>query len=1100
MTLTDEQIAIVQAGDVDVAVSAGAGTGKTHVLVERYLHLLGHCTIPEIVAITFTEAAAAEMRQRVRMEVMQRAELEHHRRFVDEAVIGTIHSFCLRLLREYPVEAGLDPGAEILAEDEGDLLRRIASAASIDDAAEADNERAGALALIGTWQLGQALPNMVASRDDVRRAFASMPGDSPEEWATGIRALLDEACARDLDPLRGRVADTLAEVQSVCLDEGDLLALKVAAAAQAFGDTSGGDIQDWRTRLDAGQAAINLVGGRGAAWSMPVADVKEELRALRDEVRLRLKRTPAWNDADQDSIDALPGLRAIFEDACARYASAKAERHALDFADLEIEAVRLLEEQPSVAESCSRRYRHIMVDESQDVSGTQARLIRRLIGEGSGRPRLFLVGDAKQSIYAFRGADVERFQELRRLVMQWKGLPLPLSASFRTHPALVQHMNALFRAVFANGAGGAEMEPMTGRPSDVPPGPHLVLMPVSRDDRSLTDISRRLMEADIIAEEIARLLAEGRPVWSKRERAYRPIQHGDIAILLRRFTNVYLFEQALEARDIPSATPSGSGFFQRSETVDLGNLLRWLAEPDDEIALMAVLRSPMFILGDDTLAALRGQGRARFIRALADPPAGLEADEAARCAFALDVLGDLRRRTHSASAADLLEEALERTGYEASWAPLRGNEQVLANIRKFAGIVRGLGDFTLAEVAEYLAQRRDETAAREGPAALDRPDAVQIMTVHGSKGLEFGAVFVPEGHLDSTASHQPVRWRPDLGLAIVPQRGDDDETVRPGFADLLRLKDIDAEAEEHLRLFYVAVTRAADYVYLSGDDGDGDGWLHHGLRAAAAGTLPDAEVRPPAHVDLAGIARQRNPATVALPPPDGEEWTSPLMERPTVIPLRSSTPATSLKTGERPRFSGHGDGLGRLRGSIAHRVIELAYTAAPDVDIETVAREEDRDGLLDAAALAAMVAEVRVLLDRFKASPIGEAIARPEAEAQFETPFAWYWNGIPVHGTIDLLYRDTEGWRVVDFKTDRVEPNGAAVTAAPYRVQLGVYARALEAASGRAPRAGLLFLRTGEWHEFTPAELDAALAEARLRIDAGETAEAEPNDGEVDED
>jgi ATP-dependent helicase/nuclease subunit A len=464
------------------------------------------------------------------------------------------------------------------------------------------------------------------------------------------------------------------------------------------------------------------------------------------------------------------------------------------------------------------------------------------------------------------------------------------------------------------------------------------------------------------------------------------------------------------------------------------------------------------------------------------------------------VLSDLRRRTHTSSAADLLEQALERTGYEASWTPLRGSEQVLANIRKFAGIVRGLSDFTLAQVAEYLAQRRDETGAREGPAALDRPDAVQIMTVHGAKGLEFSAVFVPEGHLSSTGSHQPVRWRPDTGLAIVPQREDDaEEAIRPGFAHLLRMKDGNADAEERLRLFYVAVTRAADYVYLSGDDGDGDGWLHHALRAASAGLLPDADVRPPVVVDVAAIARQRNPSTVTLPPAGGDVWTPRLMERPTVIPLRSSTPATSLKAGERPRFSGHGDGLGRLRGTIAHRVIELAYSPGPDVDIEAVAREEDLDGVLDTAARAAMVTEVRGMLDRFRASPIGDAIARPEAEARFETPFAWYWDGIPVHGTIDLLYRDAEGWRVVDFKTDRLGPGGAAEAAAPYRVQLGVYARALEAATGQVPRAGLLFLRSGEWHEFTPAELDDALAEARRHIDAGETAEAEPVAGEADD-
>jgi ATP-dependent helicase/nuclease subunit A len=144
-------------------------------------------------------------------------------------------------------------------------------------------------------------------------------------------------------------------------------------------------------------------------------------------------------------------------------------------------------------------------------------------------------------------------------------------------------------------------------------------MPV---EKQLNDFPRRLVEADTVAAEIADILDDGRLVWSKRERVYRPIRPGNIAILLRRFTNVHLFEQALEARGIPSATPSGSGFFQRPETVDLGNLLRWLAEPDDEIALMAVLRSPMFILGDDTLATLRGQGRTAFMRALADPPRG----------------------------------------------------------------------------------------------------------------------------------------------------------------------------------------------------------------------------------------------------------------------------------------------------------------------------------------------------------------------------------------------------------------------------------------------------------------------------------------------
>jgi ATP-dependent exoDNAse (exonuclease V) beta subunit len=299
-----------------------------------------------------------------------------------------------------------------------------------------------------------------------------MPGDGPEEWAAGIRAMLDEACAAEFEPLRGRVATTFAEVLDLSIDPTDLLAQRVHAAAIAFGDTAASDALEWSRRCREHVALLKVGNtGRKQAWGDDPKTVRGMLFALRDAIDEAIKRAPAWNEADRDSIDALPGLRAIFEDACRRYAADKVERHALDFADLEIEAVRLLQEQPSVAESCRRRYRHIMVDESQDVSGAQARLIRRLIGEGPGRPRLFLVGDAKQSIYAFRGADVERFQELRRLVVQWEGLPLPLSASFRTHPALVQHVNSLFGEVFAGGAGGVEMEPMTGRPSDVPPGP-----------------------------------------------------------------------------------------------------------------------------------------------------------------------------------------------------------------------------------------------------------------------------------------------------------------------------------------------------------------------------------------------------------------------------------------------------------------------------------------------------------------------------------------------------------------------------------------------------------------------------------------------------
>ena len=1090
-SLTDEQAAIVSADDVDIAVSAGAGSGKTHVLVERYVHLLQHAGIPEIVAVTFTEAAAAEMRQRVRREVMQRPDLERHRRDVDDAVVGTIHSLCLRLLREYPVEAGLDPAADVLADDEAELLRQIAATEAIDEAAESGDERTGALRALGVWATTSQLPQMLAQRDEVRDAFAAMPGDTAEEWEAAVRARLDDACREVVEPLRRRTVETFAEVWRECDDRSDLLATKAAAAEALFGDPMAGDWSDWRSRALAGANAINLQGGRAKSWIADVTDVKQLLGGLRDEIRIRLADTPAWNDYDEVAMAALPGLRALFEDACERYRRAKAERHSLDFLDLEIEAVRLLEEHPAVADACRRRFRHVMVDEAQDVSPIQERLIRRIVGEGEGRPRLFLVGDAKQSIYAFRGADVRRFTALRDIVRQWGGELLPLSASFRTHSVLVTHNNALFGSVFEDGAGGVEMEPMSGRPSEPPDGPHLTLIPIGKSDADRSDNTKRRVEAELVALEIRRVLDEGRLVWDKRLREYRRAEPRDVALLLRRFTNVHIFEQALETHDIPYATPSGTGFYSRSEVVDLGNLLRWLAEPDDQIALMAVLRSPMFVLADDTLLALRGGTSRPFIVALADPPEGLDPSEAGRCRLAAEILDELRRAAGTASAADLLDLALERTGYEASWAPVSGGEQVLANVRKLLRIVRGLASYPLNRVVEYLAQRRDDQLGREGPAILDRRNAVQIMTVHGAKGLEFPVVFVPEGHVAAFASNETIRWRREDGVSFTLDDRDGDRRQQPGFHAFLKSRNSVDEAQEHLRLFYVAATRAGDYLYLSGNESTAEAWLPAASAAHSAGLLDGIDVRPTVPADRSLIAEQQTPSTVEVPNAAlAQPYTPPLMERPLVIPLRASTPATGFRLAEVPHWGGHGDGLGRLRGTIAHRAIELAYTTGGDVDLVALARGEGAD-LLAVETLATLVAEVDEMLTRFRVSEIGRAIARPEAQARFEAPFAWDWDGVPVHGTVDLLYRDvaTDEWHVVDFKTDRVVSGRTAEAAAPYLVQIGLYAGALEAATGERPRAGLLFLRTGEWYEAPPEAITNALAEARRRIDEGTIAD-----------
>ena len=217
--LTPQQAEIVASRGSDVLVTAGAGSGKTRVLVERYVSLLGECRISEIAAVTFTDAAASEMRERVRREVLQRPELADHRPHLDEAIIGTIHSLCSRVLREHPVEAGIDPTARTLAQDEAELEVLTACADALEEAAGADAHRALALREMGVFSLTGLLPRMVARRNEVAGAYGALTGE-PQAWADQIKALLDEGVAAAVEQVRPWLVETAAWLRALTLARG----------------------------------------------------------------------------------------------------------------------------------------------------------------------------------------------------------------------------------------------------------------------------------------------------------------------------------------------------------------------------------------------------------------------------------------------------------------------------------------------------------------------------------------------------------------------------------------------------------------------------------------------------------------------------------------------------------------------------------------------------------------------------------------------------------------------------------------------------------------------------------------------------------------
>ena len=1093
MEVTSEQAGILAERGRDVLVTAGAGSGKTRVLVDRYVSLLGDHRISQMAAVTFTDAAATEMRERVRREVLTKEELRDHRAEIDDAIIGTIHSLCLRILREHPVEAAIDPATRVLADDEAEFELTRACTDALEAAADADDQRALALRELGLYAATLQLPLMVARRDEVEAAYNALPGDTVEAWAEYVRQLLDERRRAAVDEARPELAERAAWLRAALEGSGDdRLSSSLRDCLEALGDPNGGDWSDLLARVVAARGHVNLRVGSARNWA-DIKEVKAAMGSLRDKAD-ELTGLPRWSDEhDQIALEALASLRSLFRDACNRYSARKEELVALDYLDLEIMATQLLSSHPEIAASYGSRLRHLMVDELQDTNPTQIAFLDLLKG-----PERFFVGDVKQAIYRFRGSDVRNFTRLHKQI-EAEGAIHSLSQSFRAHDPLVESLNTLFEHVFADAREEFEapMQAMTGRGTEAPESPYLVLLPISRrtpQDEKTSDEDRRRVEADAVAAKVASLLRRPVDVWDRDEGEQRPARASDVAILLRRLSNVHLFEQALESRGVACRTVAGAGFFQRQEVLDLTNLLGWLAEPDDSIALAGALRSPLFTIDDQSLLALRSHDR-NLLTALGDPPASLPEEVARFCRHSAKVLEELRGGVAFLPTDALLEKALTLTGFEAAWAPLQGGDQALANIRKFVDLARQLAGTSLDEFVAYVRRRRDELQAREGQAVLDQSDAVRLLTVHGAKGLQFPVVFVPEAHLPSRVTFEAVRWRTGEGISLTRAKkvgSDEEKRGRPGFYSYLLQQDEAEEAAEHKRLFYVAATRAADVLYITGDHAEsGDTWL-----AAAQVALGEAaggvEVRAPIPVDLDAIARRTDPASVQVPAEDEEEdFVAPLVARPPVIPLRSSTPVTSLRLEESSlSYFHHGDGLGLVRGSLAHDAIEDWFKTGerPPLD-ELIGRV---DSGLGEQAVRRVVSEVDGMLDIFDASPLAQTLRDEDTRAWFELPFSWDWDGVPVHGTIDLAYETGGTWHVLDFKTDDLRGRSLAEAGQAYLPQLALYASALERAVGGSPVPGLLFLRTGDLYLPPPADLDQALATTRGRIDQGELVDAPP--------
>ena len=820
-----------------LSVTAGPGAGKTFVLVERYLEILRtkKVSVDNIVAITFTNRAANEMRQRVRHRIdgllrtateKERQTWLRHKRTLEGGVITTIHGFCSRLLREFPVEANIDPQFILLDEHQAAMLLE-----AVVEEALADAIHHGHDAIVNFTQ-GTGRPALATALVELHRKYR---GEGLSIESIEKLTAANHATRRDYDGALRELDAAVTEFFSVSLSAAadrkrakavaDWPALRAILAQPPTEKTIAAYTQGIEDFWDA----------RPQKGTHPVIDKIDALLfgekpGNSDCLRGKLPSVGFDLLAREYSLALLKLLREIER----RLDAEKQRLSVLDFDDLQLRALRLLD-RPEVMARVTERYRYFLVDEFQDTNGLQRDILKK-IALGSGA-NLFIVGDRKQSVYGFRGADVDVFSEMTAAIEAAGGAQQPLNLNFRSQKPLIDAFNFLFAKIFQPrsdvpvtalpqlGYVGHELSEALREVEHEPPLVEFIVSAVRENDeqngttqeRALTPHER---DAEQVAARIGDLVGGGN------------FKYRDIAILLRAFTGVWTYESALRRAGIPYLTVQGKGFYQREEITDLIQLLRFLDNTTDELALAAILRSPLGGISDNGLFALRcapwtdresssnrlhRRNLWRAVRRHREIQF-IEAEEHAALDRIHALLEALIERRNRYGIADLLRFAVARAEFMPVIAANFDGAQRVANVEKL---------FRLAEQFEksgqlirdfvHFVEEFEAIGGREGEGQMDETaNVVRLMTIHQAKGLEFPVVIVPDLQREPNR-RENVAFILDrhkgLSVRVPDGRG---RSVKGALFNELQQRNRWREEFESMRILYVAATRAEDKLIFSG--------------------------------------------------------------------------------------------------------------------------------------------------------------------------------------------------------------------------------------------------------------------------------------------
>ena len=1123
-----------------ICVTAGAGSGKTRVLVERYLGILRKTDAKpnEIVAITFTDKAAAEMKKRItdRLAEDESGDAQWHREIAEQisaAPISTIHAFCSRILREFPFQAGVPANFGILHGIDQKLLLQTTVQDELKEIATnaADADRGELTRLLRCYgsrkQLEELLSKMVEERELVERLKWEVYGEHSnaemreiweqrmaealnldvERWLHCLNAVLAVAKGKDASAVRALTTQLKAETEkSAVLEILQEIAYLVTTTRNTI--------------------AKQKFLGKGVSTTPIEAEV-EFLESASKEVK---KREPL-NDDDDFLINTTRHVFHLYTRIATAYRRAKLAQGQLDYTDLQLKLRDLLRNSSEIRDRLRERYRYFMVDEYQDTNPLQAELVM-LLTDDLTRANLFIVGDAKQGIYGFRGADIRVFDQTREKIAAMQGESIGMEENFRSLRHVVAFVNLFFHNLMGDGSESdfeVAYEPLIqARPAPAEKSlannknveidnvnfglrketfNHQPTHPNALRTTEEIEIilgqkgDEAVDENELIAKRVTSLIAEGFQVWDKDDEVLRPIRYGDIAILIRSRTHLPDIENALLKAKVPYLTTGGIGFYQRQEIYDMWNYLHILDTPEEgDVSLAAVLRAPFFGISDAELYEIARQQGDNFwqkaearLRITAEE-AGIDSTEMqdltassrpAKATYSAsqqlnNALRTIKRQRELAKRIpvnQLLLTIVNDTGMIGTLATGRQGPQRWANYQKLLELARNFQKEddkpTLTGFIEFLRVLIDEEP-REGQAPVQLGDkAVNIMTIHAAKGLEFPIVILPGLARAPQGDREPFIDE-ELGIGFSPRNPNKDYAkTEPSIVAVMKNRARAKAESEKKRLFYVGVTRARDRLILAGSlEATGKQrnmleWLytHIGIGEQNALCLPVeldvyADNNTSTHCFNLPIRIFRNLGDI----PDGEtQGEDTVIAGMPELPLGAVTPQTSGAAYSVTALGNYARCSMRYQLENVLRIPNAKHEASDEENNYDETDAPDWDGTQMGRAVHFVLAKIRQRselealdelirwasreyrhtsavairghVDSFLNSELGQtALASAETNRCEQQIYAALGEHLLV-GRLDRIFKDAAGqWQFIDYKT------GANSEAAIYRPQMELYA------------------------------------------------------------